>query len=237
MTRTTKDQFYKSKKWQKFREVVIAERALPDGTVLCEECGKPIVRRYDLVVHHKTPVTEQNCDDAEITLNPRNVEIVHYKCHNKIHQKGWKNGLRPESRVVLVWGAPCSGKSTYVESVKEPGDLVVDVDSIWEAVSGCERYVKPDSLKEAVFSVRDCLYDSVRYRNGRWKRAFVIAGVPTLGERERLMKRVDADSDIFIESTYEECVERCSQRPDEWLQYVGEWFERYQPPPGSENAM
>jgi hypothetical protein len=32
------------------------------------------------------------------------------------------------------------------------GDLIVDMDSIWECISGCGRYVKPNRILSIVFS-------------------------------------------------------------------------------------
>ena len=50
----TREQFYKSKQWESFRKVIIADRSDADGFVHCAHCGKPILHKYDLIVHHVT---------------------------------------------------------------------------------------------------------------------------------------------------------------------------------------
>lgn len=233
----TLQSFYRSKEWESFRRIVIAQSTDPStGFVLCAKCGKPIVHKYDLVVHHKEHLTAANVNDALISLNPDNCECVHFKCHNEIHERfqGGNGGWRPKPRMVhLVYGAPLSGKSTWVRDNMQRGDLVVDMDGIWQAVSGLQRYEKPDSLKSVVFRIHDELCDLVRTRAGKWRTAFVIAGAPRLADRQRLMTRVGADDALLIEATQDECIERLEadgERPHEqWKDYIIDWFERYQP--------
>lgn len=232
--------FYRSKEWEAFRRVVIAESADPEtGLVLCAHCGKPIVRKYDLVVHHKQPLTEGNVNDAFVALNPANCECVHFRCHNALHDRwqGGNGGWKPKPRMVhLVYGAPLSGKSTWVRENMQRGDLVVDMDGIWQSVSGLPRYQKPDSLKTVVFKLHDELCDMVRTRAGKWRTAFVIAGAPRIADRQRLMVRVGADDSLFIDATIDECKDRlqaCNDRPaDLWSGYIDDWFVRYQPDNG-----
>lgn len=229
--------FYRSKEWESFRRVVIAESTDPTtGFVLCAVCGKPILRKYDLVVHHKQELNEANVNDAMIALNPANCECVHFKCHNKIHDRfqGGNGGYKPKPRAVhIVYGAPCSGKSTWVRDNMTRGDLVIDLDSIWESVSNLQRYEKPSSLKPVVFQLQDTLYDMAKTRAGKWRTAFVIAGAPRKADRQRLAVRVGADDCIFIDATKDECMERLAaagDRPiEDWASYINQWFEDYQP--------
>lgn len=228
--------FYRSKEWESFRRVVIAQSTdLTTGFVLCAHCGKPIVHKYDLVVHHKDPLTEGNVNDAFVALNPDNCECVHFRCHNAIHERwqGGNGGYKPKPRMVhLVYGAPLSGKSTWVRENMERGDLVLDMDSIWQCVSGLPRYQKPDALKGVVFGVYDTLVDAVRTRHGRWRTAFVISGAPRIADRQRMMVRVGADDALLIDATQDECMQRldsANDRPrDLWQEYINDWFARYQ---------
>lgn len=211
-------------------EVIRSERVNESEDLICEYCGKPIVRKYDCIGHHRKPLTEENVNDAYISLNPENVMVVHHRCHNKIHNKlGYAN-----KRVYLVWGSPLSGKSTWVRDAASTGDLIVDMDSIWECVSGCERYEKPRRLNSVVFGVRDCLLEMVRYRRGKWLNAYVIGGYPLSGERERLLDTLAAES-IFIDTTKEECISRLhecgdNRNVDEWEKYILDWWDKFTPP-------
>lgn len=234
-----KEQFYKSDKWEKFRRIIIDERTSDDGFIHCAICGKPILKKYDLIVHHKNELNDFNVDDVSISLNPDNVECVHFKCHNKVHERFGYNktsvNTYVKKRVYIVYGAPCSGKSTWVRDVATANDLVVDMDSIWQMVSINDRYTKPDALRSVVFEMRDKMYDIIKYRNGKWHNAYVIVGGALKGDRERLMQRVSADDAILIDTDMKVCLDRVKQRSIDDVQkvqqceWIVDWFDRYQP--------
>ena len=218
--------FYHGKEWRKLVETIRIERVNEDGQLICEYCGKPIVRKYDAIGHHKVELTEENVNDFEVSLNPDNVVMVHHACHNRIHDKlGYSR-----REVYLVYGPPRAGKTTWVRENMTEGDLVVDMDNVWECVSGCERYVKPKRLNAVVFKVRDVLIDAVKYRLGRWHNAYVIGGYPLSSERERLCRELGA-REVFIDATMEECIQRAEgmdkESAEDWKKFIAEWFERY----------
>ena len=212
--------FYKSDEWITLRQIVIAERLTPDGLTICEYCHKPILKSYDIILHHTIPLTPENVDDANISLNPKLLQIVHLKCHNRIHNK-LGNG-----NVYLVYGSPLSGKSTYVKDNAEYGDIIVDIDNIWQCISGCDRYVKPKKLNANVFGLHNELIRMIRMRVGQWNNAFIVGGYPLIGERERLCKSLGA-KEIFIDTSKEECIRRAAERSEEWLKYIDDWWDKY----------
>jgi predicted kinase len=222
--------FYRSKEWRKLLDNLKHERLNDDGEIICEYCGKPITRAYDAIGHHKIELTEENVNDYDISLNPQNIQLVHHACHNRIHNKlGYAN-----REVFLVYGAPLSGKSTWVKESMSPGDLVIDIDSIWQCVSNLSRYEKPARLKSVVFKVRDSLLDAVKYRLGKWNNAYVIGGYPLQSERERLIKELHA-REVYIECSIEECLKRLQEAEDgrdkaEWERYIRAWFDSWMPP-------
>ena len=218
--------FYRSKEFTNLRTLLINERTT--DYLYCEHCGKPILKAYDCIAHHTIYLTEQNYTDANISLNPDLIQLVHHRCHNKIHNKlGYSN-----REVYLVYGSPLSGKSSYVNEVLEPGDLVIDIDNIWQCVSGQDRYIKPNRLKSVVFSVRDNLLESVKYRRGKWNTAYVIQSLPFKNDRERLADELGAKL-IHIDTNKETCLKRLFDNNDgrdieEWERYIEEYFEQYE---------
>lgn len=222
--------FYRSTEWEKFRQLVISERMHEDGFVYDEVTGKPIVKAYDIILHHVIPLTEDNVNDYDISLNPQNIQIVSHKTHNQLHDRfGYKR-----REVYLVYGAPCSGKSTFVDDNMSAGDLVIDIDSIWQCVSNRPRYEKPGRLKSIVFKVRNELLDCVRYRLGKWNNCYIVGGYALQSERERTIKELGA-REIFINTSEEECLRRLENINDgrdkkEWAQYIRDWFDKYNPP-------
>ena len=220
-------EFYRSKEWDDFRKIVIADRIRDDGFIYDELTNKPIVKAYDIILHHIEPLTDENVFDYNISLNPANIMILSFKSHNIIHERLCK----PMREVFLVYGAPLSGKSSWVNENRTEGDLVVDIDSIWQCISGCERYTKPNRLKPVAFKIRDTLLDAVKYRLGRWERAFVIGGYPLTSERERLAAELGA-REILIDTPREICLERLEAAADgrnreEWQRYIDEWFGKF----------
>ena len=218
--------FYRSKEFVNFRLNIIHERTQSDGFIYCENCGKPIVKAYDCIAHHSIELTEQNYTDYNISLNPELIMLVHHRCHNIIHNK-----LSTSCRqVYIVYGSPLSGKSSYVAESMNEGDLVIDMDNIWQCVSGCNRYVKPNRLKSVVFGVRDNLLDSVKYRRGKWLNAYIIGGYPYQAERERLLNTLGA-REIYIDTDKDTCIKRlyeCEDRDvSEWQKYIDDWWLQY----------
>jgi 5-methylcytosine-specific restriction endonuclease McrA len=70
--------FYKSRAWIKCRDSFLASKNYE-----CEGCGG-----LAIVVHHKQPITPQNINDPNITLNWDNLEALCLDCHNEVHGRG-----------------------------------------------------------------------------------------------------------------------------------------------------
>ena len=226
----TLQNFYTSKEWVLFRQSVMADRLNDTDELICEHCGEPIVRAYDCIAHHKIALTDANVNDVMISLNPENIMLVHHVCHNKIHNKlGYLY-----KQVYLVYGSPLSGKTTYVNGVKEPGDLIIDMDNIWQCVSGLDRYKRDGRLNAVVFGIRDTLLDMVKYKTGKWNNAYIVGGYPLISERERLCRTLGA-REVFIDTSMSECLLRLESSSDgrnvaEWTGYIEDWWRKFGPP-------
>ena len=218
--------FYRTKTWRRLIATLRMERVNENGEVICEYCGKPIAIAYDIIGHHKIYLTEENVNDAEISLNPDNIQLVHHVCNNYIHDKlGYT-----KREVFVVYGSPLAGKTSYVKSVIVPGDLIVDMDSIWQCVSGCDRYIKPKRLNAVVFKMRDELLNAVKYRVGKWNNAYIIGGYPLEGERNRLCQELGA-REVYIESSRDEVITRLEANSsldnEEWMKYINDWWNKF----------
>ena len=180
-----------------------------------------------LIAHHIQELTPETVTDASVALNPANVELVCFDCHNKAHKR-YGQGTH---HVYLVYGAPCSGKSTLVRQMMHRGDLVVDMDLLFYAVSGCSLYDKPDQLKSDVFAVRSLLLDRIQHRAGRWGDAYIIGGYPFKLEREELARKLGAEL-IFCGLPKAQC--KANARASRgnlakaWEGYIERWFDDYQ---------
>lgn len=218
----TRANFYTSDVWRGLLDRLKNERVNEDGELLCSVCGKPIVKKYDCIGHHKIELTDENVNDFAISLNPENIELIHHACHNRIH--GRFEGF--VQRVFLVFGSPCAGKTTWVRSVANPDDLIVDMDSLWEAVCLSDRYHKPKRLRPNVFALRDCLIEQIKTRAGRWRNAYLIGGYPLRSDRDRLCELLQAEP-VHIDAPLEQCLSRAPN--EEWEGYVREWHASFVP--------
>ena len=223
----TLSDFYRSQEWVDFRAYLIAERTAADGFVYDEITGKKIIKAYDIILHHKIELTLENVNDANITLNPDNIQIVSFKTHNEIHNRfgSWTR------HIYLVYGCPLSGKSTYVRERAGLHDIVIDLDKIYACITNNPPYIKSGRVSDNAFAVRDCLFEQIKTRRGKWVNCFIIGGYPFKGERERICGEYGAEP-IYIDCTKEEAQERLQAAQDgrdkkEWSKYIDTWFDRY----------
>ena len=213
--------FYRSNEWKQLLQSIKLER-INNGKLVCEHCGKEIIKAYDCIGHHDIELTESNVNDYNISLNKNNIKLVHFKCHNKIHERF---GYEKARKVYIVYGSPCSGKSTWVKENASKDDLIIDIDKIWECISSCDKYNKPKRLKQNVFGVHNTLIEQVNLRVGKWKNAFIIGGYPLLMDRVRLADKLGAEL-IHIDTDKETCLSRSIN--GEWNKYINDWWEMYQ---------
>lgn len=215
-------ELYQSKAWRDLRQALILQRGLR-----CEECGKLVPLPSMLIGDHVQELTPENVHDPTIALNPDNVRLVCDDCHNRKHKRFGYNS----KAVYIIYGAPCSGKTTLVNQLRQRGDIIIDMDRLYQAISGCTLYDKPDNIKAAVFAARDALLDVVKTRYGQWCNAYIIGGYPHKAQREALAKKLGAQL-TYCEATKEECIARAEERGQfagAWKKYIERWFEDFEP--------
>ena len=222
----TENNFYKSTEWKKLLEVLKLKRVNENGDLICEHCGKAITKKYDCIGHHKQELTEENVNNTDISLNEENIMLVHFKCHNEIHNRFGYN----RKQVYIIYGSPFSGKMDYVREAAGADDLICDVDSIYQSISINNRYNKSNKLKSNVFAIRDFIIDMIKVRQGKWNNAFIVATLSSRQQRERLCNLVNARL-VFINTSKEDCIRRCIEQTNnnkEYIDYIEEWFEEFQ---------
>lgn len=138
-----------------------------------------------------------------------------------------------DKEVFIICGAPGSGKTTYASQHHQPGDLIVDMDTIVAALTGDET-AHPDyeNIRDVAIAVRNTLYNIIKNGTGDWKRAFVITSSMNDGAVIALAKQLHATVH-YMETTKEECKRRIANdktRQDKELFYnlVDEWFKNHE---------
>lgn len=232
--------FYRSDDWAACKAQVLHDRIRSDG-VYCEHCGKIILKGFNpqannnagaIVFHHKTPLSNYNVNDASIAINPDNIAILHWNCHNEVHNR-FSGGV-PEKKVYLITGAPCSGKTTFARERMQTNDLILDIDDIWATISGQPRYTKPNSLKTLVFAVREEIKGLIGRGAGTWRNAYIVESMPSKMDRQREVDRYRAHNVevVTMQTTKEECLQRLYDHPNgrdvkAYEQYIEQYFARY----------
>lgn len=198
---------------------------------VCAKCGG-VFDISELRPHHKVELTLDNIDDVNVTLNPDNIEVLCHDCHNAAHKRfGYAVGAK---HVYLVYGSPCAGKTTYVNSVATRNDLIVDLDKIHRAICICGLYDKPDATKRVAFNVRDYLLDEVRTATPRrkWQDAYIIGTYPDRIDRDMFVQDCGAEL-VHIDTSKEECIKRAYQDierssiRDAVIGWINAYWERY----------
>lgn len=248
MSKQFSKSFYNSAKWIKTRDAYIAEHMTEDGG-LCESCREAVGEE----LHHIIPLSPANIGDPSIALDPKNLMWLCKDCHFKAHramiaeqsersresrrrilQNGCymdENGFLQKQKVFVVWGAPASGKSTYVAREKKRGDLVLDLDLLKAALYGetgrCEGC--GENLLPLAISVRDFILEQVQLGTADCENVWVIASLPKKAVRNALRESLNAEL-VYIESDYHECLRRARADPSRhdkvFQQYIiDRWFE------------
>lgn len=126
--------------------------------------------------------------------------------------------------VYLVYGSPCSGKSTYINEHLKRGDLICDVDYIYSAITMQNPHDAELYTHEIACQLANALVDIIRDRKGNWKNAYVVSIANTAEKLQEAKERVNADECVFIDTPYETCMDRAKERPFYFQFLIDEWF-------------
>ena len=226
LLKTSKNYFYKSNEWQTVRKQCILDRLINDETI-CEHCGKVISLKAEVIGHHKIHLTEANVNDYMISLNPENIELICLDCHNKEHKRF---GYETKRNVLIVWGSPGAGKTTYALNNMTNEDLIIDIDLIYKAFNPIVT-TKPKHIASIVLDIWYELISregAIAIRKGSWQTCYIVGCFPSKQTREELAKNLNANL-IHINTSKEECKARILADPKRQinLDQQIEWLKEY----------
>lgn len=134
--------------------------------------------------------------------------------------------------MTIVCGPPGSGKSTYVRRHSIWGDLVIDLDAIFGAITGLPPYDKPQVLLLWAMEARDALYARLD-QPGDLRAAWIVTSGARLADREQLRQRFHADV-IVLEISEQDCLRHVQQdaarkaRWQQWQPIIRRWWQQYE---------
>ena len=134
--------------------------------------------------------------------------------------------------VIVVTGAPGSGKSTFVKNESTGKDLVVDLDAICKAITGTGNSLHSDfsSILPVALKIRDVLYTAIENQEGDWEKAYVISSAPQRRTVTELIRKFGG-TEHRMQTTREQCVtqirddESRKGRQEEFIRLANEWYD------------
>lgn len=90
-------------------------------------------------------------------------------------------------RVIVVNGAPGSGKSHYVSQHARTGDIVLDLDKVNEAISPDDgMYQNAAPVLSVSLEMRKAFLKAIKERKGDWNTAYIISATPSISDIKKL---------------------------------------------------
>lgn len=225
--------FYISNEWKCFITALIAKRGRR-----CEMCGAAQCRIFgDHIIE---------LSDGGAPLDQTNIMLLCGSCHTtktaaarKIREaKKEPNAIRyahTRMDITLVCGPPRAGKNTYVTGNMRKGDLVLDLDAIWAALSLTPSHEAPESNFVFACEARDAIYARIAQGSPQpGHRGWIISQAPTSRQRHDLSEKVGATRIVIIATPEAECIRRLSSSNDprphgEMQQAIQRWWSEYEP--------
>lgn len=205
---------YDDARWAPLRDQVLSEEPL------CRAgCGHP-----PTVVDHIRP----HRGDEHLAFDRANLQAMCKPCHDAktAHETGFAGGGAKRlttAQVTLVCGPPCSGKTTWVRDRAQPGDLVVDWDTLAQALGSPHPWDHPTALTPFIAEARDAVTARLS-RSHNAERAWIIATAPRDADRRRLAP--DGAHVVVLATEEAECVRRARQdnRPAGTIEAIESWW-------------
>ena len=231
------ESFYLSKSWRTFIGGVIKQRGKR-----CQHCGATGVRIFGDHI--------RELSDGGEPLHPLNIQLLCGACHSHktaaarrwraANPRPWAgNRIRfahTRMDTTLVCGPACAGKTTYVRKNMRAGDLVVDLDALWSALSfGATMHDTPESNFPFACEARDAVYRRIAQGSATpGHRCWVIAGAPTSKQRYDIAQATRASRFVVLDTPAEVCIARlrASQDPrprNEMIVAITRWWSQYEP--------
>jgi len=211
-----------------------------DGTKDTDGRPQKSKNKRGLVVDHIKP----HGGDKDLFWLADNWQTLCIPHHNSKKQAEEKAGsmlgkARPESLkpslvpLAIVCGAPCSGKNTYVEAMKSPGDLVIDLDNIAANLSGEPMHAWQRRVWLApALAHRNRLLKSLSEPNN-FNQAWFIVSEARADRRQWWVDKLHPRRMVVIETEPLECMRRISlekerhETAEATRQAIRQWWQNY----------
>lgn len=201
---------YHSKEWTATRNAYISQHPI------CEDCLTRGIYTTATEVHHIKPLS-----DGGDPYDTHNLRSLCHACHMQTH--GFKDNTRQRETVInVVYGAPCSGKTTFVNERFRYGDLIFDFDVILSVMSNtpvhslaCQGHIN------AVLAMRSALISHITDRICNVPCVWIIITDPS-----RIRRQLRLATYWYIDTPIEVCMSRATEdgRGTEVINAIKDYF-------------
>lgn len=120
--------------------------------------------------------------------------------------------------LTVVTGPPCSGKSTHVLLHARPGDIIIDLDLIAQALGSDRSHGHADQITRVAMTAREAAIRAVLTLHRGGARAWIVDCDPSSARREQY-HRAGARW-VRLTASRAELHRRAADRPAEWHQMI-----------------
>ena|GEM_PF-573554 len=131
----------------------------------------------------------------------------------------------------VVWGAPASGKSTYVTENRGDNDITFDFDILMQSLAGKPPHEKNDNIISYLLDIRDLIIEKSKEETKLDALWMIVTWVDD--EFKKKFEGIEDIEYIMMDTTEETCLERVEENEDrqvtkeEQTEVIKEWFRKF----------
>lgn len=198
---------YTSAAWRAFRLRRLALNPFCQGPL----CSQP-AREVDHIVPVEQGGAVYSIDNTQCLCTP---------CHSRKTraEQHQREPTMEAATITIITGPPCSGKTTYVRDTRRPGDIVIDLDALFAALTYSPEHQHEDAALNEVLRLRDVLLANLK--PPAW-----IIDTGLRARRAELQRMFPTARTITMNTPRETCLDRAAQRPRpaHTAQLIEQWF-------------